>query len=89
MKTLTGFAIAAVIAVSSLTGCAADPGFATGAASPLPRGPGLSTAPGSFTTAQVEKTASVERVHEARERQARGDDRPIARRPRSGCPSCD
>ncbi len=90
MSTLTGFTLAAVIAVSMLTGCAADPGFGTGAASPLPHGPGPTAAmPGPFTSGQVEMVATVERVREARERASRNEDRPIARRPRSSCPSCE
>jgi hypothetical protein len=89
MKTLLGFALAAVVAVASLTGCAADPAFDSGAASPPPRGPGLSSAPGPFTTAPVAQAASVDRVHEARERQARTEERAVTRRPRSNCPSCD
>jgi hypothetical protein len=89
MSTLKGFTLVAVIAVSTLTGCAADPGFGSGAATPLPRAPGIAIAPGPFSVAPAEKVATVDRVRETRERNSRSDDRPIARRPRSGCPSCE
>jgi hypothetical protein len=89
MNSLSGFAVAAVVATLSLTGCGSDPAFATGAGFPAARGPGLSWAPGPFSVAPAERTASVEHVHETRERESRNIERPVARRPRSGCPSCE
>jgi hypothetical protein len=90
MQTQTRFAAVALAAVAfaMLTGCTADPAIATGAAFPGPHGPGIVYLSAPPATVADERVA-IERVHEARVEEFRALDRPIARRPRSGCPSCD
>jgi hypothetical protein len=87
MLTTIRFALAAVV-VLPLTACTADPAFATGAGFPGGRGPGITFATPLPAPAPEAKVVH-DRVREARLAEFKSSDRPIVRRPRSSCPSCD